>query len=103
MPNANEDCNNCAVEVRLEALEEGLQKCKAEHKEFYDRLRAIEITNALQGERYEIILQKINTISESVDALTSAPGKKWNELVDKVMFAIIGAVIALVLSTIGLQ
>lgn len=95
-------CESCATSVRLAQLEEGLKKVNAEHKEFFDRLRAIEVTGAIQSERYEIILERIDGINASVEALTSAPGKKWEAMVDKVIFTVIGAVVAFMLTQLGL-
>lgn len=97
------NCENCATSVRLAALEEGLKKVNAEHKEFFDRIRAIEVTGAIQSERYDIILERIERINESVETLTSAPGKKWEAAVDKVIFTVIGAVVAFILTQLGLQ
>lgn len=97
-----QQCHECAIEVRIGALEEGLKKVNAEHKEFYDRLRAIEIGDAIRSERYETILEKMDGLTEAVDALTSAPGKKWESLMDKIFFTVVGAVVAFLLTQIGL-
>lgn len=37
---------------------------------------------------------KVDALSEKVDALEQKPVKRWDSLVDKLLFAVVGAVIA---------
>lgn len=95
----HKECNICATQVRLDALE---KKVEADHKEFYNRIGALERSSAVTAERYDTIVEKIDGIAESVEILTAAPGKRWNGVVDKAVFAIIGAVMTYILTNIGL-
>lgn len=80
-----------------------------EHKEFYNRLNAIEKTNAVQDERYKATMDKLDEIStkqdalgEKIGAIEAKPGKRWEGIVDKAIWAILAAVIAFLLGRVGL-
>lgn len=99
----NEHDNNCtALSHRVAELERRLDRSEKDHKEFFDRLRAIEKNEAVQHEKFDALMKKLDGISESVESLTSAPGKKWEAMMDKIFFAVVGAVVAFLLSKVGL-
>ena len=72
----------CADILRLEQQMKDLQKQNGDdHKEFRDELHKLEKEEAVQSERYTTILDKLDNLSEKVDALESKPGKRWDSLV----------------------
>lgn len=79
------------------------------HREIFKRLNDLELTNAVQDERYKATMDKLDEISEKQDslgakigALEAKPGKRWDSMVDKAIWAFLAAVIAFMLGRIGL-
>lgn len=100
------DCNDCPMESRIASVERRVekneQKASETHKEFYDRIRALEIARAEQGQQYTTILEKLDSLTETVASIQAKPGKRWDAIVDKAIWAVLAAFIALVLARIGL-
>lgn len=61
------DCNDCPMESRIANLERRVekneQKSSETHKEFYNRVRALEIARAEQGQQYTTILEKLEDLT----------------------------------------
>lgn len=103
------DCIGKAAAAKLEArlglLERTVEKnhdnASRTHKEFFERIRAIETATAVQTEQYKTILEKLDALTDSVAKVTSSvsdiqaePGKEWKELKSKATWGVAGAVIA---------
>lgn len=56
----------------------------------------------VMAERQEQVVDKVDTLDGKVTALESKPAKRWEGLVDKIIWAAAGAVVAYVLTNIGL-
>lgn len=106
-----EKCTDpCADLTRLEQQVKDLQKQNGEdHKELRDRLSKVEMTNAIQNERYDAILVKLDDLSgkndrlvDKLETLESKPGKRWESIVEKAIWAVAAAVIAFLLGNAGL-
>ena len=87
--------------------EEGLTG--ASRAEIRDRLSRAEMTNAVQNERYDAILGKLEELSRKHDGLTrkleeleAKPGRRWESLAEKAVWAVYAAVIAFLLGGMGL-
>ena len=66
---------SCPDLARLERQVKELQRQNGEdHKEIRDRLSKAEMTNAVQNERYDAILGKLEELSRKHDSLTR---KSW--------------------------
>lgn len=79
------------------------------HREIFKRLKDLEIINAVQDERYNATMDKLDEIStkqdalgEKIGAIEAKPGKRWDGIVDKAVWAVLAAVIAFLLGRIGL-
>ncbi len=100
----------CAGLTRLEQQVEDLQKQNGiDHKELRDRLGAVETTNAVQNAKYDAILDKLDNLTKKHDALNqklseleAKPGRRWEGIVDKGLWAVLAAVIAFLLGRVGL-
>jgi len=98
----SENCDNCPVNARVEALEEANRQHSATHREMFDRLRTLETLSAVQENKLDTILKKLDEITAKVDALESKPVKRWESLVEKSIWAVCAAVIAFLLGRLGL-
>lgn len=100
----------CPDLARLEQQIKDLQKQSGEDiREIRDRLGKVELTNAIQNERYDAIMGKLDELARKHDSLTrklealeAKPGKRWESLAEKAMWAVCAAVIAFLLGRIGL-
>ena len=84
--------DNCPLIPRVEALE-----------------RELERLEGIQGEQYKAILEKLDGLTQKHDALNAKlseleakPGKRWEALAEKALWAVCAAVIAFLLAKIGL-
>lgn len=89
---------NCPVISRVEALEESNKQHSQTHKEMFDRLRVLETSDAVQTAHYKAIDAKLDELTIMVKELTSKSGKRWDGLVDKLLYAAALAVVAWVAS-----
>ena len=103
------DCNDCPMESRIASLERRVekneQKSSETHKEFYNRVRALEIARAEQGQQYTTILEKledltgkVSTLSKGLSDIQAEPGRNWKDLKGKISWAVIAAVITAVMA-----
>lgn len=106
-----EKCNEaCPDLARLEQQVKDLQKQNGEdHREIRDRLTKLEKEEAVQLVQYETILEKLDVLSKKHDnlnakleALEAKPGKRWESLAERTVWAVAAAVIAFLLARIGL-
>ncbi|WP_295761887.1 hypothetical protein [uncultured Oscillibacter sp.] len=100
----NERCAEpCADLVRLERQVEDLQRQNGEgHKELRDRLSRVETINAVQNTQYDAIMEKLDTLAHKVDALEAKPARRWDGLVERAVWAVCAAAVALLLAEAGL-
>lgn len=59
-----------------------------------EALNSIATSVAVMAEQQKNISDKVDTIDAKVDTLEAKPGKRWDGLVDKLLFAAAGAVLA---------
>ena len=67
-----------------------IKKLESEQSE----LRELTTSVALLAQQMESMTKSIDTMSGKVGALEAKPGKRWDGLVDKLLFAVAGAVLA---------
>lgn len=103
------ECNPCGMKTRIENLEEDSRRNQTTHKEFYNRFEAIGERMARNDERYTQIIQATSEIKQDVketknaiQSINEKPGKRWEGIVDKAIWAVCAAVIAFILARVGL-
>ena len=94
--------HDCYMKERVEALEKKMDRASDTHKEFYNRIRELEKADAVRDEQYATIIEKLDSLTETVTEITDKPGKRWDAVTSNVIFAVVGAVVAYILATIGL-
>ena len=100
---------DCPMALRIEALEEANKNHGSTHREVFDRLRELERLEGIQGEQYKNILEKLDNLTRRHDELNrklseleARPGRRWEGIVDKAVWAVLAAVIAFLLGRVGL-
>ena len=91
------------LEARIEALEEWRDDSKKFHAKFYDWQREQIARDAKLDEQLKNMERNINKLVTWQEGQQSKPGKRWEAIVDKAIWAVLAAVIAFVLAKIGLS
>ncbi len=55
-----------------------------------------------QGDAVEEIKEDVTNLGHKVDNIEKKPGKRWESIVDKLIWGVVGAVLAFLLTRIGL-
>ena len=93
---------DCPLIPRVEALERTNEQHSATHREMFDRLRVLETLSAVQENKLDTILSKLDDLTGKVEGLEAKPAKRWEGLVEKALGAVCAAVIAFLLGRVGL-
>lgn len=92
--------------TRVEELERRMDKADADHKEFFDRLRALESMQSVIKTHYEHLEESLNKLETNIELIKTElceirekPAQRW----DAVTMAAIGALVGFMLSQIGIS
>lgn len=103
------DCNDCPLEPRIAALEKSDEQHRNTHREIFGRVNKLETENAVQNAKYDTIIEKLeeltakhDKLNEKLESLEQKPGKRWDGIVDKAIWAVCAAIIAFLLARVGL-
>lgn len=102
MPEKCTEARDCPLVSRVESLERANEQHSATHREIFNRMNAVEKDNAVQDAHYRSITGKLDEISTTVKTLADKPGKRWESLAEKAIWAVAAAVIAFLLGRVGL-
>lgn len=92
------NCEECKLEERVTALEKDSERNQGTHREFYGKFEAIAVQSALTDERYNAITATLSEIKKDLGDLKAKPGKRWEGIVDKALWAVAGAFLAWLLT-----
>lgn len=67
-----------------------------------ESLKSLTTSVAVMAEKIGTVETNVSDIKQSVDALKAAPGKKWESFAEKVLWLVIGGIIAAALANIGI-
>lgn len=102
----NECQENCPVAGRVDALEKEFDRYRSNstdtHRQMFDRIGALEQSGTALRTKLDSIEEKLDELNATVKALAARPGKRWEGLVEKALWAVVAAVIAFLLARIGL-
>lgn len=94
------------MEQRLTAVE---QRCKSnthrldEMKEQQEALNKLATSVALMTQEQKDIKEDILEVKKDVKSLTSLPAKRWNDIVEKIVWLVIGGAVAAMLVQAGIH
>lgn len=75
-----------------------IKKLEGEHETLQQLATAV----AVMAEQLKTMNTNVNNLTNKVDKLEEKPAKRWDSIVDKVVWAVLAAVVAFVLGRIGL-
>lgn len=83
--------NDCAVGVRVTALEKEFDRYRTNssdtHRQMSDRIGSLEQDLASLKTKLDDIDTKLDGLASTVSALAAKPGRRWDGLVDKLLYA----------------
>lgn len=85
------NANDCPLTPRVEALERANEQHSKTHREMFDRVRALETSDAVQNANYKAIDAKLDELTLMVKELSGKPAKRWDRLVECALSALVGA------------
>lgn len=89
---------NTIFENRVCALEKDSERNSAQHREFYTKFNDVDIKQAVSDEKYSQILTTQKSIDEKVTKMSETPSNRWNSLVNVIIGAIAGGLIAMLMN-----
>lgn len=98
----HDNCNDCPVLPRVEALEEANKNHSRTHEGMYDRIRKLETENAVQNAHWENVDSKLDELTGLVKELTGKAGKRWEKTVETALVALVTGVVCFLLGRLGL-
>ena len=82
--------NDCAVGVRVTALEKEFDRYRTNssdtHRQMFDRIGSLEQDRATLETKLNEIDTKLDNLTSTVSALAGKPGRRWDGLVDKLLY-----------------
>jgi len=90
------------LEGRIKALEEWREDSKDFHAKFYDWQRQQIARDARLDEKLSGMDANIKKVLATQEACSLKPAKRWDAVVEKVILAVVAAVIGAILARIGL-
>lgn len=90
--------NDCPVSARVDALKDEFDRYRGNssetHRQMFERIGALEQSGATLKTKLDGMDDKLDALTESVNGLSSKSGKRWDGLVDKLIYAVALAVVA---------
>ena len=75
-----------------------IEKLEGEHEVLQQLVTSV----AVMAEQMKNMNKSVSTLTDKVDAIEEKPGKRWDSLVDKIVWAVAAALIGFILAQIGL-
>lgn len=75
-----------------------IKKLETEHEVLHQLATSV----AVMAEKMDSMNRSVDTLTSKVDEIENKPGKRWEGIVDKAIWAMAAAVIAFMLGRIGL-
>ena len=94
-----------AVEQRCKSNGHRIDKVEQEQAEIHELAASIRVMASEQKHTSDTIREvkeDVSRLDGKVDALEMKPGKRWESIVEKIIWSVAGAIIAFVLARIGI-
>lgn len=89
-------------EYRLKVLEEDSRRNQETHKEFFSRFERLGEAHARIDAQYASIMTTLTKLETAIEELKGKPVKRWDGIVDKLIWAVLAAMLGFVAAQIGL-
>lgn len=89
------------AEMLEKQLDEYRRQARETHGELYSKINHLEQTAAKTDVQYGQIMETLGSVKTDISELKSKPARRWEAVVDKVLLALIGAVVVYIATKIG--
>lgn len=96
------------AEMLEKQFEEYRKQARETHSEMYARITTLERMDSARNEQYIAIMGKLDNMEKRIDTtlgiieeLKAKPARRWNQVVDKVLIGVIGAIVVYIMAQIG--
>lgn len=79
-----------------------LQENESHHR-IFTKIDGVISDMKVRDEQYKHIIEKLDTLTTSVNSLESKPAKRWDSVVDKIIMLVVAGVIGFILMRLGLN
>lgn len=97
---------DCLGLQKAEMLEKQMDQWRAQsresHQEIFRRLNELEKSETARDIQYTSIMEKLDKLVAWQEAQQAKPAKRWDAVIEKVILAVVAAVIGAILARIGL-
>lgn len=91
-----------AIETRLSAVEKKQEREDTFRTEFYSYQRAQIEHDARVDEKMKSMDEKLDTLVSWQETQKEKPTKRWDELINKILWFVVGGVLAFIAAKVGL-
>lgn len=94
-----------ALEQRCKSNGHRIEKLEKDHEALHSMAASLEVMANEQKHQTEAITtvkENVDRLESKVDVLEAKPAKRWESLVDKLIWGVVGAVLAFLLAKIGI-
>lgn len=94
-----------AVEHRSESNTRRIEKLELQTESIQKLATSVEVMVAELGHQTEAMARiegNVEKLDKKVEALEQKPAKRWDSVVDKILLAVIGAIVCWILARIGI-
>ena len=75
-----------------------IKKLEAEHEVLHELATSV----AVLAQRMEAMNTSVTKLTDKVDEIEGKPGKRYDDIIDKVIWAVLGGMIAFILRGVGI-
>lgn len=94
--------NDAVQSAQFSAIMEKLERMDVKYDRLADKMESMERTATKQAQTLDELNERGKNNQARLDALEAKPGKRWDGIVEKSIWAVAAAVIAFLLAKIGL-
>lgn len=87
------------TDERYNCLSQRIDAIETRQKDMEDQISSV----AVLAQRMGTVERNISEVTVNVRSLMDKPGKRWDSVIEKVLLVVVGAVVAWVLTQIGIK
>ena len=95
-------CEDCKLEDRVTALEKDSERNQRTHKEFFGRFEKMSNEYTRIDSQYANILTTLAKLEKAIEEIKAKPAKRWDGIVDKLIWAVLAAGLGFLMAQIGI-
>lgn len=83
-------------------MDEYRRQTRETHTQLFHRIQELEKAGATRDEQYKCIMEKLDRLLNWQEEQQAKPGRRWESVTEKVILAVVAAVVGFILAQVGL-